>query len=163
MQFWSWRRIHPLDLFWKRCWGFWDMRGGSVHLGSPGVESECKMSLKCSSMTTQLIWFFNFRRLVAMNLAYPHQNTEAEGACGLNKKMENEMKMKQTSVSLYYFDKFIIGDIFKTENVNISVLPPPQTNCPLCQWVKLHCSCIHSINLVTYWICEFIYIDNYNY
>ena len=68
-----------------------------------------------------------------MNLAYPHQNTEAEGACGLNKKMENGMKIKKTDVFVSDIEKFIIGDIFKTENGNIFLLPPPQTNCPLCR------------------------------
>ena len=68
-----------------------------------------------------------------MNLTYPHQNTEAEGACGLNKKMEDEMKIKKNWVYVHDIEKFIIGNIFKIENGNISILPPPPTNCPLCQ------------------------------
>ena len=65
-------------------------------------------------------------------MKFPHQNAEAEGATGLNKRMEDEMKIKDNLVIVSKIDKFIIGDIFKTENGKISLLPPPLMNCPMC-------------------------------
>ena len=70
-----------------------------------------------------------------MNMKFPNQNAKAEGATGLNKKMEDKMKIKDSvnTVNVFKFEKFIIGHIFKTENGKLSLLPAPTSNCPLCQ------------------------------
>ena len=81
-----------------------------------------------------------------MNMKFPNQNAKAEGATGLNKKMEDEMKIKESggvmiyetkrgfiSLNVFKLEKFIIGDIFKTENGKLSLFPAPTSNCPLCQ------------------------------
>ena len=65
-----------------------------------------------------------------MNMKFPHQNAKAEGAYGLNKKMEDAMKNSVVTVSC--IEKFIIGDIVKVENGKLSLLPAPAMNCPMC-------------------------------
>ena len=68
-----------------------------------------------------------------MNKKFPHQNSEAEGATGLNEKMEDGMKIHNDSVAVSDIENFIIGDIFNIENENFTLLHTPPTTCLLCR------------------------------
>ena len=71
-----------------------------------------------------------------MNIKYPYQSSDAEEYRGINKKMKKEMIPRipgiPTGITVSYIEKFIVGDLFKFENENVSMHSKPQTNCPLC-------------------------------
>ena len=64
-----------------------------------------------------------------MSKKYPYQNPVVEEASGLTKKMQEQMKiMERDEIRVSEIEKFIIGDLFKIDDENISLLSKPQRN-----------------------------------
>ena len=67
-----------------------------------------------------------------MHIRYPYQNSDAEEDRGINKEMKRRMEIEDYPIWVFKIEKFIVGDLFKIKNKNVSMHPEPQTNCPLC-------------------------------
>ena len=64
-----------------------------------------------------------------MSKKYPYQNPVVEEASGLTKKMQEQMKiMERDEIRVSEIEKFIIGDLFKIDDENVSLLSKPQRN-----------------------------------
>ena len=72
-----------------------------------------------------------------MHIRYPYQNSDAEEDRGINKEMKKRMNIAYGSgLNVSQIEKFIVGDLFKIENNNVSMHPHaynPQSNCQLCR------------------------------
>ena len=89
------------------------------------------ISLKKTKFTEPILLILY--RLIDMHIRYPYQNSDAEEDRGINKEMKERMKTQRDfGISVSDIEKFLVGDIFKIEDKNVSMHPGPPTNCLLC-------------------------------